>query len=149
MNKEKRAEYDRKYREEHKEQIKKQQWKWYDANRDKWMKQKKEYYEKNKTVLSEKGKIYRKLHKEKIKIRNSKRHNKNKIWFDNLKINGCTICGYNKCNSALHFHHVIPEDKKFAVSASNMGYVDFTDELNKCILLCANCHREMHCKDDE
>lgn len=65
----------------------------------------------------------------------------------NLKINGCAICGYNKCDRALEFHHVNPQDKKFQVQALTMYRKDFADELNKCILLCANCHREMEEKE--
>ena len=67
----------------------------------------------------------------------------------NLKINGCAICGYNKCDAALEFHHVNPENKKFSLGARNTEYLSnrVIEELNKCILLCANCHREVHYKE--
>lgn len=61
-----------------------------------------------------------------------------------LKINGCAVCGYDKCNAALDFHHVNPEDKKFQLTIDKMSKKDLADEFNKCILLCANCHREIH-----
>ena len=60
-----------------------------------------------------------------------------------LKINGCAICGYNKCDSALDFHHSNPKNKKYGINLSKMYKKDLADELNKCILLCANCHREI------
>ena len=63
-----------------------------------------------------------------------------------LKSNGCAICGYNKCTKALDFHHVIPKDKKFYIVADSMQREDLIEELNKCILLCSNCHREIHQK---
>lgn len=66
----------------------------------------------------------------------------------NLKINGCAICEYNKCNRALHFHHVNPKDKKFNICRGAIPKKDLIDEVNKCILLCSNCHNEIHCHCD-
>ena len=62
-----------------------------------------------------------------------------------LKSNGCAICGYNKCDSALEFHHVKPEDKKLTITQAIWGNSNkiAVEELNKCILLCANCHKEI------
>ena len=58
----------------------------------------------------------------------------------------CSICGYNKCVKALEFHHLESDKKDFGISAK--GYTrswdSIKEELNKCILLCANCHREVH-----
>jgi 5-methylcytosine-specific restriction endonuclease McrA len=57
----------------------------------------------------------------------------------------CERCGYDKCQSALEFHHKNPEEKDFAFSESR-GFTDeeLANELKKCELLCANCHREVH-----
>ena len=69
----------------------------------------------------------------------------------NLVCNGCCICGYNKCDSALEFHHVSSEDKKFHLNLTNIRYKptkDLVKEINKCVLLCANCHREVHHKEE-
>ena len=67
-----------------------------------------------------------------------------KIRMSELKENGCAICGYNKCERSLHFHHVNPEDKKFQIGQRAMKYSErrLVEELNKCILLCCNCHGE-------
>lgn len=58
----------------------------------------------------------------------------------------CQICGYNKCPEALDFHHIDATKKLFAIGAK--GYTRKWElvqkELDKCILLCANCHREVH-----
>ena len=68
---------------------------------------------------------------------------------DDLKINGCAICGYNKCKDALVFHHVNPEDKCFPLDVTYMMMSDekLVDEINKCIVICANCHREIHSRE--
>lgn len=64
----------------------------------------------------------------------------------NYKGGKCILCEYNKCNSALEFHHTNPQEKDFHISDS--GAHKLTNkiklELDKCILVCANCHREIH-----
>lgn len=55
----------------------------------------------------------------------------------------CSVCGYNKCLGALDFHHVNPDEKDFALSGKTK-WEDMKKELDKCVLLCANCHREHH-----
>jgi 5-methylcytosine-specific restriction endonuclease McrA len=57
----------------------------------------------------------------------------------------CQVCGYDKCSSALEFHHIDPTIKD--VNFSTMRGWTFSrikKELDNCILLCANCHREEH-----
>lgn len=57
----------------------------------------------------------------------------------------CQICNYSKCIDALEFHHIDPSLKGFGIGAK--GYTRSWDkvrnELDKCVLLCANCHREV------
>ena len=62
------------------------------------------------------------------------------------KGNKCQVCGYNRCLSALEFHHLDPNSKDFTI-ASTMKYSNLDKlkvEVDKCILVCANCHREIH-----
>lgn len=56
----------------------------------------------------------------------------------------CQICGYNKCTKALVFHHLNPEEKEFNVSRANKSWERIKKELEKCILVCSNCHAEIH-----
>ncbi|MFC1656124.1 hypothetical protein ACFL3C_04605 [Patescibacteria group bacterium] len=59
----------------------------------------------------------------------------------------CGICGYKKNLSALTFHHQDPKKKEFKLdlrSLSNRKYSAIERELKKCILLCHNCHTELH-----
>ena len=58
---------------------------------------------------------------------------------------GCVICGYNKNYSALQFHHLY--DKSFNLDSrriANTSLLKLRLELEKCTLLCANCHAEEH-----
>jgi hypothetical protein len=65
----------------------------------------------------------------------------------------CILCGYCKCMRALEFHHRERENKQFSI-ATFIGakvfeysveevWTQVVEELKKCVLLCANCHREV------
>lgn len=57
----------------------------------------------------------------------------------------CSLCGYNKCDSALELHHINPEEKDFTFAKNtNKAWDKIVNELPKTILVCANCHREIH-----
>lgn len=55
----------------------------------------------------------------------------------------CRSCGYEKCPAAMDFHHPNVRDKDFNIS-STMSWEKIQPELDKCVLLCSNCHRETH-----
>lgn len=57
----------------------------------------------------------------------------------------CQACGYDRCVQALEFHHLDSAKKDFAVASSTKSWEEIKREVDKCILLCANCHREVHC----
>lgn len=56
----------------------------------------------------------------------------------------CEICGYNKCLTALHFHHKDPNEKDFNISGKSYSFEKLKKEVDKCILVCSNCHSEIH-----
>ena len=56
----------------------------------------------------------------------------------------CELCGYKKCNRALQFHHLNPEEKDFSISGKSFSFDKLKDEVKKCILVCSNCHSEIH-----
>lgn len=57
----------------------------------------------------------------------------------------CQNCSYDRCSRALSFHHLDPSTKLFSISGSHCRTWEvIKQELDKCILLCANCHMEMH-----
>jgi transposase len=57
----------------------------------------------------------------------------------------CAICSYNRSPAALHFHHVDPGEKSFAmaVGGRTRALATLRQEAAKCVLLCANCHAEV------
>lgn len=61
----------------------------------------------------------------------------------------CQDCGYNRSIAALEFHHRNPKEKSFDFSHVRLTSWDKNEEkiiseLDKCDLICANCHRERH-----
>lgn len=65
----------------------------------------------------------------------------------------CAKCGYNNCEGALQFHHLNPREKEFTISSINLNDSNFSfekvlQEIDKCILLCANCHAEEHYQEN-
>ena len=59
----------------------------------------------------------------------------------------CSICGYDRCVDALEFHHEYPSIKEFKLGSGNtMSWNEYKQEALKCILVCSNCHKEIHSK---
>lgn len=56
----------------------------------------------------------------------------------------CELCGYNKSLRALQFHHKNPSEKDFTISSTICMNEIVKKELDKCMLVCANCHSEIH-----
>lgn len=75
-----------------------------------------------------------------------KRREKLKLLAIEYKGGKCEICGYDSCPDALEFHHVNPSEKEFGISknGNTRSFESIKKELDKCILVCSNCHREIH-----
>ena len=69
-----------------------------------------------------------------------------KIKAVNYKGGCCELCGYKKCVQALDFHHKDPNEKDFGIAASGQtrSWTKLMLELDKCALVCRNCHAELH-----
>ena len=69
-----------------------------------------------------------------------------KIKIDCIEYKGgaCICCGYNKYFGALEFHHKNPKEKDFSISKTSLSFLKLKKELDKCVLVCSNCHREIH-----
>jgi len=71
---------------------------------------------------------------------------KRKEWFEEYKQSlKCEKCGDNRWY-VLEFHHLDPTEKDFNVSnaITSYGREKLLSEVKKCMVLCANCHREVH-----
>lgn len=56
----------------------------------------------------------------------------------------CERCGYKKITAALQFHHTNPDEKDFIIGGKSYSIDRLKKEADKCILVCANCHIEIH-----
>mgnify|MGYP000862484749 CR=1 FL=1 len=58
----------------------------------------------------------------------------------------CIHCGYDRCDGVLQFHHRDPKEKSFAIAKSGLtrSFDKLKAEVDKCDLVCANCHAEVH-----
>jgi predicted HNH restriction endonuclease len=93
----------------------------------------KRYYLKNKSrIYAQKLGRRRKLKLELIQLLGGK----------------CNICGYSKSPAAFDFHHAKGDKENLiSIMIKDSSKEKLLKEANKCILLCANCHRELHHKD--
>lgn len=107
-------------------------------NREKYLKEKKEHYERRKQdeAWAQKQSEFR-----------QNKYLENFEYCEKYKeIVGCKFCGYKKTARALSFHHRISEVKKFTISDSysgqSLGAIKL--EIEKCDVLCQNCHIRLH-----
>jgi predicted nucleic acid-binding Zn ribbon protein len=56
----------------------------------------------------------------------------------------CQLCRYDKSVRALQFHHLSEGEKDFNISSVSKAWQTIKNELDKCVLLCSNCHAEVH-----
>ena len=95
------------------------------------------------------------------KYRRIRSHNNYKLWINeilpSIRPIKCEICGYSKSIAALDFHHKDPSIKEARIRQLLWAYNPYTStkinvekvkkEINKCQILCSNCHRELHEKE--
>lgn len=75
----------------------------------------------------------------------TERHRKLKLQAVEYKGGACVICGYAKCVRALVFHHIDDKEKDFTISHdTSRSWEKIRRELDKCVLICSNCHGEVH-----
>lgn len=57
----------------------------------------------------------------------------------------CEICGFKGLPACFDFHHINPNEKEFSISSQphTRSWERTKKELDKCQLLCANCHRQI------
>lgn len=166
-NKEKVRNTNKEYYANHKEELSLKHKQYYSENKDVILQNQKEYYEehkdaistrmkeyhvgyyeKNKETLVEKNRLYVAEHRKDITDRCRDRRLERWDWLWELKCGlACVKCGESH-PACLDFHHSDPSKKDGLISRmivrSSMERV--IDEIEKCDVVCANCHRKLHCK---
>lgn len=91
----------------------------------------KKWYEKNKSLTSQRSKESRK---------------RKRMWYNTIMDEqSCVKCGESD-NACLDWHHLDPSQKEYEVSflLCNRSKKSILEEIDKCICLCSNCHRKLH-----
>lgn len=86
--------------------------------------------------------IYKERYKDRLKENKLKHKQLIKNTIEQLKSCGCVFCG-EKDTCCLDFHHL--KDKEFTIShKEDISLNKLLEEISKCIVVCANCHRKIH-----
>lgn len=114
-----------------------------------------------KLICNKHGVSEHRKSKDRYKCKNCE-YDYSRKYLQNLKLKAiksgggeCSNCGYDKCWRALHFHHIDPSQKDYNIFENRPGYKkvrnwdELKKEISKCILLCANCHTEIHYEDQK
>jgi DNA-binding CsgD family transcriptional regulator len=100
--------------------------------------------------------VYKYVDKKRVVLSESEKKTRNyknvKSWVNKLKEKSieykggkCEICGYDKCSWSMDFHHIDPNEKDFGIGSGDCKCWDKVKiELDKCMLVCKNCHYEIH-----
>jgi protein-arginine kinase activator protein McsA len=99
-----------------------------------------------KECQSEYAKSYRKRNRQKIKEKRRKFLIEQRTKAIKYKGGKCARCGYNDLTylRVFQFHHLDPNEKEVVFSFASNTFETYKEELDKCILLCANCHMAVH-----
>ena len=152
---EEKIEYLKQYYQDNKEEIKARTKQWEIDHRKKAREANKRWRAKNREKINaqnrernktEEAKAYKQAYNP---IRNKKRRDtakKQKEFVRRYKLLcGCKTCGYKKFAGALDFHHEGDDkEKSVAKVLGKWSFKRIKDEIRKCVVLCANCHRELH-----
>ena len=82
----------------------------------------------------------------KVKASAKRMNSKKKAWLRGLKAEGCCECGMRDAR-CLVWHHRVPEEKSFSLGGFRASKADTLAEIDKCDLLCANCHMLRHAEE--
>ena len=124
---------------------------YYQRNKERILQYQKERYYNDRENVLEISKKSQQRNKVTISKKSKQRLRQYKVDFILYKGGKCAICGleFNGENQTVFdFHHINPEDKLFEIAQSKISLTNdkMRDELDKCLLLCANCHLELHQK---
>lgn len=131
------------------EKILAQQKERYDRQREEIISKNQEYYQKNKEKIKERAQAHYRANADQIKQREARRRYDKKAKAIAYLGGRCVRCPVTH-PAAIDFHHRKPEEKLFNIgdmimSPKQVDEETFRAELDKCDLLCKNCHAIEHC----
>jgi predicted metal-binding protein len=118
---------------------------YYLKNRDKLLQQSRERYLNKKQELLEYQREYRKKNRKLVTEKNRNKRKDRLLKAIDMLGGKCNRCNttYEPC--VYDFHHTDPAEKDFTIGENMLvGEERFFNEIKKCVLLCANCHRLTH-----
>lgn len=82
---------------------------------------------------------------DRVRLRTKTRLKTHRMWLDRIKLDsGCLFCEEDTA-ICLDFHHLDSTDKEFGIAESlNRSWVDILKEIEKCVVVCSNCHKKIH-----
>ena len=145
LNKEKKREYDKKYRELNKEKRAECDRRYREENKEKKEEYYKKWYQLNKEKISEYNKKYREENKEKMREERREHHKEKRAHCIEYLGGKCVVCG---TTHNLQFDHIKREEKKYNIAEKiSIKFDNLKEELDKCQLLCAPCHLQKTAKE--
>lgn len=158
MDKEEKAkrhrEYNREWSNKNKERVTSRRKELYQKNKDKINLQRREYWQKNKDKKRAMDKRYYLKNKPRLNEKQREYHRKKENDFLSAYKTGksCALCGYNEHCEILQFHHKDRREKLFEVTLFKIAKrspEELKKEIDKCILICPNCHFLLHLREME
>lgn len=145
-------EYNKAWNKRNKERINARRKERYQKNKDIINFHRREYWQKNKEKKKEMDKRYYLKHKSELnkKQREYHRQKENEFLSKYKQGKSCALCGYNEHWEILQFHH--KDKKSFEITLSKIAKrspEEIRKEIEKCILICPNCHFLLHLKEKE
>ena len=139
-------ERDKRYYEKNKERLRERAKLYGRVNRKKKSEYMKEYYQRKKETIKEYQRKHRVANKDEINRREREINNGRVAWLWQLKSTlSCIQCG-EQHPACLDFHHRSSEVKKGTIGKliNHATLAVVIEEIKKCDVLCANCHRKLH-----
>lgn len=120
----------------------------YYNNKVKLSREKKIHYKNNKEEILAKAKIWRENNKDKVILQRKNHRDKCRLYLNKLKDNfggKCSVCGYDKNYACIEFHHLTKGNFRInSMNSRKFRTLDLEKEASNCILLCRNCHTDLH-----
>lgn len=154
MDKDKKAEYNKEWNKRNRERINARRKELYQRNKDRINLHKKEYRKMNKERKRLSDKKYYEKNKIELNRKQREYHQKRQNYFLSVykKDKCCSLCGYNEHYEILQFHHKNKQKKLFEITLfkiAKRSLKEIKTEIDKCILICPNCHFLLHLREKE